>query len=209
MKLLMTGFEPFNGREVNASQRAVQAVSEQRFPGVDLATAILPVDRERGPAALFDAFHAAQPDVVLCLGEARGRMRISIERVAVNLLDFALPDNGGRQVCDEPIVAGGPAAYFATLPVRALLDTLRQAGIPAELSLTAGAFLCNQVAYTLLHAIAQERIPCRAGFIHLPLLPERAAVEPIAVPSMSLDTMQRALALVVQALSGRVEQTHI
>ncbi len=201
MKLLLTGFEPFGGQTVNPSERVVAALTTQTIPDVELHSAILPVDHERGPAALLNAYESIRPDAVICLGEAGRRMRISIERVAINLLDYRLPDNAGRQIVDEPIVAGGPAAYFCTLPVRALYQAVLNEGVPVELSLSAGTFLCNQVTYTLLHHIATHGRRCAAGFIHLPFLPEQAARESSPVASMSLDTMTHGLTAAIAALA--------
>ena len=202
MRILLTGFEPFGGNAINSSEQVVLALRGQRLSGIELHTAILPVDYERGPSALLQVVETVQPDVVLCLGEARGRMRISIERVAINLLDFRLADNRGHQIVDAPVVAGGPAAYFATLPVRAMLHALVAEDIPAELSLSAGAFLCNQVAYVLLRHISERRRPYRAGFIHLPVTPEQAAREPAPVASMSLETMRHGLQVVIGVLAA-------
>lgn len=204
MRLLLTGFEPFGGQSVNPSERVVEALRAQPFPGVDLCTKILPVDHERGPATLLAAVEAAQPDVVLCLGEAGRRMRLVIERVAINLLDYPIADNTGRHIVDQPIVADGPAAYFVTLPVRALHAAVRECGVPVELSLSAGTFLCNQVTYTLLHHLAISGATSRAGFIHLPFLPEQAAREPGAVPSMSLEPMLRGLSTMIALLASPV-----
>lgn len=200
MKLLLTGFEPFGGQAVNPSERVIKALTTQQFAGIDLQTAILPVDHERGPAALLAAYESTQPDAVICLVEAGRRMRISIERVAINLLDYRLPDNAGRQIVDEPIAPDGPAAYFCTLPARALHQAMLDGGVPAELSLSAGAFLCNQVTYTLLHHLATTRRRCRAGFIHLPFLPEQAARESLPVASMGLDTMIHGITAAITAL---------
>jgi pyroglutamyl-peptidase len=205
MKLLLTGFEPFGGQTVNPSGRVVETLATHAIPGVDLHTAILPVDGERGPTTLLDAYQSTQPDAVICLGEAGRRMRISIERVAINLLDYRLPDNAGRQITDEPIIADGPAAYFCTLPVRALYQAVLDAGVPAELSLSAGTFLCNQVTYTLLHHLATHGRRCPAGFIHLPFLPEQATRESWPVASMSLDTMIRGLMAAIAALARNTE----
>jgi pyroglutamyl-peptidase len=116
---------------------------------------------------------------------------LSIERVALNLLDYTIPDNSGAQVKDEPIVPDGPAAYFISLPVREIRDAVQAAGVPAELSLSAGAFLCNQVLYTLLHHISVNKLPIKAGFIHMPALPEQVIDRPASVPSMSMETMVR------------------
>ncbi len=189
MKLLLTGFEPFGDSKVNPSEKVVRALARQGVDGVELFTVILPVHRVRGPDTLVRAARGTRPDAVLCLGEALRRIAISIERVAINLLDYRIPDNAGEQVSDVPIVPGGPAAYFCTLPVRAMLAAVCAAGIPAELSLSAGSFLCNQVTYALLHDLATNRSDTPAGFVHLPRLPEQVAGQTPAVASMSLETM--------------------
>src|SRR5512146_3041576 len=121
MKLLLTGFEPFGGSPVNPSEQVVRAIERQGIKGVQLQTAILPVERIAGPAMLIRAVQNDKPDAVLCLGEASRRAAISIERIAVNLLDYRIPDNAGQRVVDEPIVPNGPAALFISLPVRAML----------------------------------------------------------------------------------------
>ena len=201
MKLLLTGFEPFGGSSVNPSAQIVERLGREGVAGVALATAVLPVDRHRGPAALIQAVQESEPDSVLCLGLAGRSPAIAIERVAVNLLDFRIADNSGNQTVDEPIVADGPAAYFTTLPVRAMLAAALAAGVPTELSLSAGAFLCNQVTYELLHylTINERNIP--AGFVHVPLLPEQAAQKRPFLPSLSLATMCAGITAVIQAIA--------
>jgi pyroglutamyl-peptidase len=189
MRLLLTGFEPFDGSTLNPSQSVVQALAAAPPVGVQLHTAILPVERLRGPLALLQALQAVQPEAVICLGEASRRAAISIERLAVNLLDYRIPDNQGVQVVDEAIRPDGPAAYFATLPVRRMLQAVEAVGVPVGLSLSAGTFLCNQVLYTLLDHLALAGSDIPAGFIHLPALPEQAAVKRPPIPSMSLETM--------------------
>jgi pyroglutamyl-peptidase len=140
---------------------------------------------------------------VLCLGQASRRIVISIERVAVNLLDFRIPDNAGNQVSDQPVVPGGPAAYFTTLPVRAILDHITSHGIPAQLSLSAGAYLCNQVIYVLLHHLQSQDLKLPAGFIHLPDLPEQAAKKSTPGPSMSLEIMIQGIRLALQVIARK------
>jgi pyroglutamyl-peptidase len=189
MKLLITGFEPFDTSPINPSEQVVRALAREKIAGVELCAAILPVDRARGPQTLIDAFKQSQPDAVLCLGEASRRMAISIERVAINLLDFRIADNAGQKIIDEPVVPGAPAAYFCTLPARAMYDAVRAAGVPCELSLSAGAFLCNQVMYVMLHYLAEHRLNIPAGFVHLPALPEQVALRDALIPSMGLETM--------------------
>ncbi|RPI32561.1 MAG: pyroglutamyl-peptidase I [Chloroflexota bacterium] len=204
MNLLITGFEPFAGSTTNPSHCAALALAVRPPEGVRLHTAILPVDSQGGPDALLKALDEHRPDAVICLGEAGRRARISIERVAVNLMDYAIPDNQGRLAVDEPIVPGGPAAYFATLPVKRMLESVRAAGVPAELSLSAGAYLCNQVMYILLHHLAENQLPVPAGFIHLPYLPEQAVQPPLSemgpLPSMGLETAVRGLSAGIAAL---------
>ena len=176
------------------------ALVEKQFDGFVVETAVLPVHRHLGPQTLLNHVQQSQPDAVICLGEAGGRTAVSIERVAVNLLDFGIADNNGLVVQDELIVADGPAAYFATLPVRALQQAVLAAGIPAELSLSAGAFLCNQVMYELLHFLAGQQLAVPAGFVHLPLLPEQAASRKPLRPSMALEGMVTAVATILHTL---------
>jgi len=202
MKILLTGFEPFNKSPINPSKQVVEALAADGVPGIDFETAILPVDSELGPAVLLQVVDTVQPEAVLCLGQASRRAVISIERVAVNLLDFRIPDNAGNQVSDQPVVPGGPAAYFTTLPVREIFETLKEKGIPAELSLSAGAYLCNQVIYQLLHHLQSREMNIPAGFIHLPDLPEQSAQRSAPSPSMSLETMIQGIRLALQIMIG-------
>jgi pyroglutamyl-peptidase len=205
MKLLLTGFEPFGESKINPSEQVVRALKKEKFPGIDLRTAILPVDRKRGSETLIRAVERFKPDAVLCLGEAQRRMVISIERVAVNLLDFRIADNAGTQIVDEPIVRDAPAAYFTTLPVRKMYDAIRKVYVPAELSLSAGAFLCNQVTYELLHYIAENNLNIRAGFVHLPALPAQVVARDVQIPSMSLDTMLVAVHAAIRAIQQEMK----
>lgn len=202
MKILMTGFEPFDNSPLNPSQMLVKELTQTKNQDIQLLGAILPVDQEQGPKALLEAVDSYQPNVVLCFGLAMGRAKISLERVALNLMDYRIPDNAGNQVTDQPIVLGGPAAYFSTLPIRTIYEALIKFGIPAELSLSAGAYLCNQVFYALLHNISIHQKPIQAGFVHLPALPEQAAQNDKAVPSMALSIMLEAAQVIIDVLSG-------
>ena len=189
MKLLLSGFQPFAASPVNPSACVVEAMAARTLPGIELYTTILPVEHERGPHELLRRVDECHPDAVVCLGEAGRRTHLSIERVALNLLDYAIPDNVGNLITDRPICPDGPAAYFVTLPARQMLAGMREAGVPAELSLSAGTFLCNEVLYELLHHLALSGGRIAAGFIHLPYLPEQAARQKSAAASMSLQTM--------------------
>ena len=209
MKFLVTGFEPFGTSTINPSAQVVQALAGRQFNGFVVETAVLPVHRHLGPQTLLDLVPQHQPDAVICLGEAGGRTAVSIERVAINLLDFGIADNNGLVVQDEPIVPDGPAAYFATLPVRSLQQAVLAAGIPAELSLSAGAFLCNQVMYELLHFLARQQLAVPAGFVHLPLLPEQAASQKPLRPSMALEGMVTAVTTILHTLHNVTQDPHL
>ena len=203
MKLLLSGFEPFDGSAINPSEQVILRLEHYSLPGVELVRVVLPVDAARGPAALIEAFEENSPDVVLSLGEASGRSALSVERIAVNLMDFRIPDNSGASVVDQPIIPGGPAAFFSTLPIRLIVDRLREAGIPAELSLSAGAYLCNQVFYTMLHHLASRKLSIPAGFIHLPRLPAQVSTQKSSVPSMSLETSLAGVQRTIEVIAAQ------
>lgn len=160
MGIIVTGFEPFGGAKVNASWEAVRELT-----GVEKA--LLPVSFERAAEAVRKIV-SARPSAVICVGEAGGRDGISAERVAVNLMDARIPDNDGAQPADAPIRPEGPAAYFSTLPTRAIAEGIRAAGIAGALSYTAGTYVCNCVFYTLMDEIARLSAPTLGGFIHVP-----------------------------------------
>lgn len=201
MNILLTGFEPFAGDVINQSWEVACALRGQVISGATVQACCLPTTFAGAPAALAAALDAFYPVLVIALGLASGRAEVSIERVAVNLIDARIPDNAGERPLDRPVRADGPAAYFSTLPVKALRDGLRAAGYPAGLSMTAGAFVCNQVFYELQHRLAGHGR--RSGFIHVPALPEQAARAQPCVPSMTLaaqvDAIRLALAVALQA----------
>ena len=172
--VLLAGFEPFDGAASNPSQDVVHALDGTCLAnGRLLRGVVLPVRFGDASTALAATIERIRPCLVLALGLAGSRSEVAIERVALNLCDAGIPDNAGRRLCDTPVVEGGPAALFATVPVRAMLDALLAAGLPGVLSLSAGSYVCNEVFYRLLHAQAATRLP--AGFIHLPPL-ERMAL---------------------------------
>jgi pyroglutamyl-peptidase len=202
MRILVTGFEAFNGSQANPSEEVVRAFAAHPPLGVDLHTVILPVDSNRASILLHTALLDLLPQGVICLGEASGRTSISLEKVAINLLDFRIPDNAGVQLIDLPILPDAPAAYFSTLPLRLIQQTLLGHGIPVEISLSAGSYLCNQVFYELMHWLATNRQAIPAGFIHLPSLPQQVAQRGNNTPSMSLETIQTACRLVIDIIAN-------
>lgn len=168
--VLITGFEPFGGHATNPSLEVATAL--QDHPG--WVTGVLPVDFSRCVRLIGDLVRRHRPQVVLSLGLAPGRERLGLERVAVNLIDARIPDNAGEQPVDVPVIPAGPSAYFTTLPVKAMRRAIHEAGIEAELSLSAGTYGCNAVMYAGLHAAAggggrvEGPTTTRAGFAHLP-----------------------------------------
>lgn len=205
-RVLVTGFEPFGGESVNPSLEAVKRLDALGMDGVTLETLQIPCAFGDAIDALAAAMRRFRPDVVLCVGQAGGRTEISVERVAINVDDARIADNAGRQPVDEPIVAGGPAAYFSTLPIKAIVAALRTSGIPAEVSQTAGTYVCNHLFYGLAHLIATEFPDTRGGFIHIPYLPEQA-VHHRGAASMPLETIVKALQVAIGttlAMSGDI-----
>jgi pyroglutamyl-peptidase len=195
MRALVTGFDPFGGGRANASLEAVRRLPA-RIGALDVVTAVLPTSYARSIPALKAAIRDARPGIVLCAGEAGERSLLSVEQVALNLQDARIPDNDGAAPADRPVVRGGPAAYFATLPVRKMVAALRAAELPAELSMSAGAFVCNHVFYGLMHLAATTRRNFRGGFLHVPCLTQ---AERIATRSMALDDIVRGIVICLEA----------
>ena len=162
MRLLVTGFELFGGAASNPSADLVG-----RLAG-EVATAVLPVELEPLPGLVAELLARHQPSHVVCLGLSARAGGLLVERVGLNLVDARIPDNAGRQPVDQPVVPGGPAAYFSTLPVKAVRAAVRGVNVPAELSLSAGTYVCNALLYQVLHHAAQQPEPPRCGFIHVP-----------------------------------------
>ena len=185
---LVTGFDPFGGEATNPSLEIARALDGEIIAGHRVVAAELPTEFARSLRALDSLLRKYRPALVIALGQAGGRSGISLERVAVNLIDARIPDNAGDQPVDAPVVKRAAPAYFSTLPVKSMLAALRAANIPAELSQTAGSFVCNQVFYGLMHRLARMRPRVRGGFVHVPYLPEQAKKFP-GVASLPLETM--------------------
>ena len=174
--VLLTGFDAFADQAHNPSGRAALALHGRVLAGHRVVGAELPTRFGDAPAALFALMDHHRPALVVCTGLAPHRQALSLERVAVNLDDARVPDNAGQQPVDRPVVAGGPAAYFSTLPLKALWAALQQAGLPAELSGSAGQYVCNHLFYALMHRLAQSG-EARGGFVHLPPLQALASAQ--------------------------------
>ena len=189
--VLVTGFEAFGGHAANPSLEVAKALDGRAVGEAVVRSAILPVHHAEAAPQVSRLLDEANPLAVVHLGLAGGRARIALERV--NVMDFDTPDNAGYRARGEPCVPDGPVAYFATLPLAAILAALLAEGIPAYVSNTAGTYLCNQTLYGTLHLLVQRGHPARAGFIHLPLLPAMVAASGLEQSSMDAGLMVRAV----------------
>ncbi len=198
MKLLLTGFDPFAGEKVNPSWEAVRELEKEGIDGVEIQAICLPTVFGQAIEIAVQAIEEKKPDLVICVGQAGGRSEISLERVAININDAQIKDNKGQQPVDEPVIPGGPVGYWSTLPIKAMVRAIRETGIPAGVSNTAGTFVCNNIMFGILHHIAQKKLGTRAGFIHIPFLPEQAVNHP-GRPSMTLDAVVRGLKTAIMA----------
>lgn len=202
MKILVTAFDPFGGEAINPAQEAVAALPPE-IEGAQVITLTVPTEFGRSLEAALQAIDEHAPDAVVCIGQAGGRTAITPERIAINIDDARIPDNAGRWPIDEPVVPGGPAAYVATLPVKAMVQAIRGAGLSSELSNTAGTFVCNHLMYGVLHHAAVEARNAgpayRAGFVHVPFVPEQVAERP-GSPSLPLADTTRGLVAAIAAV---------
>lgn len=193
-KILLIGFDAFGGASLNPSWLAVKQLHGRQIAGRRIVAAQLPTVFGESLHRLKALLKQHQPALVICVGQAGGRSAISLERVAINVNDAPLADNAGAQPVDTAVVPNSPAAYFTSLPIKAMLAALQREGIGAEVSQTAGTFVCNHVFYGLMHALATQRPlrHSRGGFVHLPWLPGQGT------PSMALDEMVRGLRLALR-----------
>jgi pyroglutamyl-peptidase len=194
-KILLTGFDAFGGASLNPSWLVVKELDGHQIAGHRVVAALLPTVFGKSLHRLQALLQQHQPALVICLGQAGGRSAISLERVAINMDDAPLADNAGGQPVDTPVVPSAPAAYFTTLPIKAMLAALQREGVAAEVSQTAGTFVCNHVFFGLMHALATQPSlrHTRGGFVHLPYLPEQGA------PSMAQGEMVRGLRLALRS----------
>lgn len=194
IRALLTGFEPFGGDATNPSGLAVRRVAASWNGPAELITAVLPVAFADAAEAVRGLIDEHAPDVVIATGLACGRAAVTPERVAINLMDARIRDNTGERPIDKPVAAAGPAAYFTTLPVKAIARDIRAGGIASDVSFTAGTFVCNQVFYAVMHhTVALSGV--KAGFIHVPWSREHAPAE---APALAMDDIARALEIAVR-----------
>lgn len=199
MKILLTGFDPFGGETVNPAFEAVKLLPDT-IAGAEIVKQEVPTEFIRAGEVLEAAIQANQPDVVICIGQAGGRSAITPEKVAINLMDGRIADNAGYQPIDVTIQEDGETAYFTSLPVKAMVQSIKDAGIPSALSYTAGSYVCNCLMYTLLYLIDKKYPNIRGGFIHVPYAMEQVVNKPLGTPSMDLHQIARGLEKAVEAV---------
>lgn len=204
--VLVTGFGPYGTTPTNPAQLVAEALDGRHIAGAAVVSRIVPNVFFESIECAVRAVEETHPELVVMLGEYGGRAMITVERLAQNLNDcarYGLADNAGTVLCGEPTVADGPVAYHASAPIRAMVLEMRRAGIPADISDTAGTFVCNHLMYGMLHHIAERALPIRAAWIHLPHLNEVAALDRnLGAPAMSVDTAVAGVVAGIQAALG-------
>lgn len=198
MKILVTAFLPFGGESVNPAQKAVELLPEEIL-GAQLVKVLLPVTYAGAPKAVLEALNAESPDAVVCIGQAGGRCAVTPERVAINYMGAQIADNDGKKIRGREIQKGAPAAFFSTLPVEKMAADLKKSKLPAAVSNTAGTFICNLVLYRVLQQIEKKSLPTKAGFIHVPYLPEQVEGKE-NVFSLPLEKTVKALTVCIEAV---------
>lgn len=202
MKILVTGFDPFGGESINPALEAIKQLPSNIL-GSSIIKLEIPTVVKKSLEKIKETVERENPDVVLSIGQAGGRADISVERIGINIDDCRIPDNEGNQPIDEPVIKDGPAAYFVTIPIKAIVEKIRSHNIPASISNTAGTFICNHVCYGVAHLAAQrgqKGHPMKSGFIHIPFLPEQVITKPQLTPSMSLETIVRGIEYALEAI---------
>ncbi|MFD1673541.1 pyroglutamyl-peptidase I [Alicyclobacillus fodiniaquatilis] len=202
--ILITGFEPFGGEVVNPSWEVARHLDERSLEDAYVIHAVqLPTAFHAAKMALELAIDRLLPEVIVCLGEAGGRAQLTPERVAINVMDASIPDNEGDRPIDEPIDEAGPVAYWSTLPIKAMVTAMRAANVPAAVSNTAGTYVCNSTFYALMHYVSAQKLHTRAGFIHVPYMPEQTLAR--SAPALPVETMVKGIIVALQAVVQTAE----
>lgn len=195
--VLLTGFEPFGGEDINPAWEVAKQLNEKEFGEYKIVSKQVPTVFHKSIQILQSYIDEFEPAIIICIGQAGGRADITVERIAINIDDARIADNEGNQPVDIPVIEEGPVAYWSTLPLKAIVKKLRAEGIPASVSQTAGTFVCNHLFYGLMHVLAKSENEARGGFVHIPFLPEQASNHS-GQPSMSLSTITKGIALLIE-----------
>lgn len=208
MKILLTGFDPFGGETINPAWEAVKMVQNQ-IDDIEIVKLKVPTVFYKSIAKVAEVLEREKPDAVLCIGQAGGRYDLTPERVAININDTRIPDNEGQQPIDIPVFEDGAAAYFSTLPVKAMVKAIRHAGVPASVSNTAGTFVCNHLMYGVLYTLEKKYPGVRGGFMHVPFITSQIVHRFPSAPSLSIEDIVKGIeaALQVIALNSHDIQT--
>lgn len=200
MKVLITGFDPFDDEAINPAWEAVNALPDV-IDGIEVIKVQIPTVFKKSAKKLFETIEAVKPDAVICVGQAGGRFDFNVERIAINVDDARIPDNEGKQPIDEKIFEDGENAYFATLPIKAMVEEARKAGVPASVSNTAGTFVCNHIMYSLLYYISKNNLNIRGGFIHVPYIAQQV-IGKKNMPFMEVTTITKGLEASMRSLKN-------
>lgn len=201
MKILITGFEPFGGESVNPAYEAVKLLPDMAGD-IQIVKMEIPTVFGEAGKVVETGILQHQPDAVICVGQAGRRADIGVERVAINLAEASIPDNAGNQPMDVKVQEDGDTAYFATIPVKAMVKNIKDHGIPASISYTAGTYVCNSVMYDLLYLIDRKYPSIRGGFIHVPYATEQGVGKPVGTATMELSAISKALLYALEAVAG-------
>lgn len=207
MKILVTGFDPFGGEPINPAIESVKKLPDT-IAGADIIKLEIPTVVHKSLNVIEEAIQKHDPDMILSIGQAGGRSDLTVERVGINVDDCRIKDNEGNQPVDEPVYADGPAAYFVNLPIKAMVEEIRKAGIPASISNSAGTFVCNHVTYGVRYLVDKKFPGKKSGFIHIPYLPAQVVDKP-GQPSMALDVIVEGLIAAIRAMVTSKEDIRI
>lgn len=215
-KILITGFEPFGGEKINPAFEAVKRLPDE-IAGAKIIKKEIPVVFKKGADSVIDSIEQCQPDYVLCIGQAGGRSQVTPEWVGINFQNARISDNEGNTPMQKRIVEDGPEAYFTMLPVFRMVERMKENGIPANVSYTAGTYVCNDVMYSTIHACKTKFKSTMAGFMHVPFATEQTVNHPAGTPGMNLSDIARAIRVSIEAilesdadiqvLSGEIQQS--
>lgn len=200
MKILLTGFDPFGGETINPAWEAVKMVQNQ-IDDIEIVKLKVPTVFYKSIAKVAEVLEREKPDAVLCIGQAGGRYDLTPERVAININDARIPDNEGQQPIDIPVFEDGAAAYFSTLPVKAMVKAIRHAGVPASVSNTAGTFVCNHLMYGVLYTLEKKYPGVRGGFMHVPFITSQIVHRFPSAPSLSIEDIVKGIEAALRAIA--------
>lgn len=208
MKLLLTGFDPFGGEPINPAWEAVKLVSD-KIVDVEVIKLQVPTVFNKSIDVVAKAIEEEKPDAVLCIGQAGGRYDLTPERVAININDARIPDNEGQQPLDGPIFEDGDTAYFTTLPIKAMVASIREAGVPASVSNTAGTYVCNHLMYGVLYTLAKKYPGVRGGFMHVPFVTSQVVNRATPAPSLSTETIAKGIEAAIKAIGENTDDLKV